>query len=170
MSLRLRIAPRLALATGVAMLVAFAPGWGNSTWASTPGHKAPPAKHGPLSGKWSGTYSGSFSGTFKLTWEQSGKKLSGTIMISAFKNEPTSINGTLKGTSIRFGTVGSESITYSGSVSDNSTMSGSWQMQAGGHSVGHGSWKASKSSSLTNGTEHSQPRNNWWPSRRYEFP
>jgi hypothetical protein len=99
---------------------------------------------GPLSGKWSGSYSGSFSGTFNLTWQQSGTQLSGTIMVSGFHNVPTSINGTVKGTSISFGTVGSESITYSGSVSG-SSMSGSWTIQAGGRSVGTGSWQASRS-------------------------
>ncbi|HYA44436.1 MAG TPA: hypothetical protein VED59_02440 [Acidimicrobiales bacterium] len=120
----------------------------DSTWASAPtSHRHQPAslhKLGPLSGKWSGSYSGSFSGTFSLTWQESGQNLSGTIMISGFGNAPTSIHGTVKGTSISFGTVGSESITYSGSASGNS-MSGSWQIQAGGRSMGGGSWKASKS-------------------------
>jgi hypothetical protein len=80
-----------------------------------------------------------------LTWQQSGKNLSGTIMVSGFNNVPTTIHGTIQGASIRFGTVGSKSITYSGSVSSNS-MSGTWQIQAGGRSMGSGSWKASKSS------------------------
>ena len=150
MSRRLPIASRLALTTGVATLLAIAPGWTNSTWASAPtGHKlhhtAPPPNHGSVSGKWSGSYIGAFSGTFKLTWQQSGKNLSGTIMVSGFNNVPTTIHGTIQGASIRFGTVGSESITYSGSVSSNS-MSGTWQIQAGGRSMGSGSWKASKSS------------------------
>ena len=47
--------------------------------------------------------------------------------------------------SIRFGTVGSQSITYSGSVSGPS-MSGNWKILAGGKSMGGGSWSASKSS------------------------
>ena len=150
MSWRLRISPRLALAAGVAALVAFGPGWSNSTWASAPTghthyHAAHPPKHGPLSGKWSGSYSGAFNGTFSLMWQQSGKNLSGTIKISGFGDVPTSINGTTQGTSISFGTVGPKAITYSGSVSSNS-MHGTWQMKAGGHSLGGGSWKASKSS------------------------
>jgi hypothetical protein len=150
MSRRLPTASRLGLAAGVAALVAIAPGWSNATWASAPTgqalhHTAPLHSHGSLSGKWSGSYSGAFSGTFKLTWTQSGQNLGGTIMISGFKNVPTSIHGTVQGASIRFGTVGSESITYSGSVSGNS-MSGTWKIQAGGRSMGGGSWKASKSS------------------------
>ena len=150
MSRRLPIAWRLALTTGVAALIAIAPGWSNASWASAPTannlhHTAPLPKHGSLSGKWSGSYSGSFSGTFKLTWQQSGQNLSGTITISGFKNVPTSIHGTVQGAAIRFGTVGSESITYSGSVAG-SSMSGTWKIQAGGRSMGGGSWKASKSS------------------------
>ncbi|MGO9583446.1 MAG: hypothetical protein ACLP36_11600 [Acidimicrobiales bacterium] len=145
MSWRLPIAARLALATAVAALVALAPGWSNSTWASAPNHAAPAAKHGSLSGKWSGTYSGTSSGTFSLTWQQSGKNLSGTIMISSFK-KPKSIHGIAQGTSIRFGTVGSDAITYSGSISvSGNSMSGSWQRQHDGRSVGHGSWKAARS-------------------------
>jgi hypothetical protein len=65
-------------------------------------------------------------------------------MVSAFKDVPTSIHGTVEGASIRFGTVGSESITYSGSVSGNS-MSGTWKIEAGGRAMGGGSWKASRS-------------------------
>ena len=102
-------------------------------------------RHGPLSGKWSGTYSGTFTGTFKLTWQQSGHNLGGSITISGFNNVPTSINGTAQGTAIRFGTVGSEAITYTGSVSAKS-MSGTWKIQAAGRSMGGGSWNASKSS------------------------
>ena len=98
-----------------------------------------------LSGKWSGTYSGSFTGSFKLTWQQSGHNLGGTITISRFNNEPTSIDGTVHGATIRFGTVGSEAITYAGSVSGKS-MSGTWKIQAAGRSMGGGSWNASKSS------------------------
>ena len=147
MSRRLPIASRLALAAGLAAVVAIGPGWSNPTWASTSTshHTAAPPKHGPLSGKWSGSYKGAFSGTFRLTWQQSGQNLSGTIMISGFKDVPTSIHGTVEGASIRFGTVGSESITYSGSVSG-SSMSGTWKIQAGGRSMGGGSWNASKSS------------------------
>jgi hypothetical protein len=150
MSWRLPISARLALTTGLAALIAVAPVWSNSAGASAPTGRhqeqaATAPKHGSLSGKWSGSYSGSFGGTFKLTWQQSGHSLSGTITISGFKNVPTSIHGTVQGSSIRFGTVGSESITYSGSVSGNS-MSGTWKIHADGRSMGGGSWNASKSS------------------------
>ncbi len=92
-----------------------------------------------VSGTWSGKYSGAYSGTFTLTWQQSGTSLSGSIKISSFNNAPTDINGNLQGNSISFGTVGSQAITYTGTVSGNS-MSGSWQIQGG---VG-GSWSATK--------------------------
>jgi hypothetical protein len=150
MSWHFPVAPRLALTTaGLAALVAIAPGWSNPASASAPTtnqhvHTASPPKQASLSGKWSGSYSGSFSGTFKLTWQESGHNLSGTIMVSGFKNVPTPIHGTVQGSSIRFGTVGSEAITYSGSVSGKS-MSGTWKIEAGGRSMGGGSWNASKS-------------------------
>ena len=78
MSWRLPMAPRLALATGVAAFIAVAPGWTGPTWASAPTghtrhHTRPPHKLGPLSGKWSGSYSGAFSGTFSLNWQESGR-------------------------------------------------------------------------------------------------
>ena len=150
MSRRSSISTRLALTVGAAAFVVIAPGWTGPTWASSPpGHANYQAAHAPrgetVSGTWSGSYSGSFTGTFKLTWKEAKSKLSGTIAISGFGNVPTSINGSLKGASIKFGTVGSESITYSGSVAG-SSMSGSWKMRAGGRAVGTGSWKASKSS------------------------
>jgi hypothetical protein len=151
MSLRLPVARRLALAAGLAGFLAIAPVWGNSAWAksslSPQAHHAThhPTKSATLSGKWSGKYSGSYSGTFTLTWQQSGDNLSGTIKISAFANAATPLKGTVHGKSITFGTVGSQEITYSGSFSGN-TMSGTWNMQAGGQTMGSGPWQASRSS------------------------
>ena len=52
------------------------------------------------------------------------------------------INGTVNGGTISFGTVGSQAITYSGSVSGDS-MSGTYEVQSGGGSAG-GSWSATK--------------------------
>ncbi len=92
---------------------------------------------GDLSGTWNGQYSGAYQGTFVLTWQQSGSKLSGTIKLSAPSNT-LSVNGTLQGSAIRFGTVGSVAITYTGTVSG-SSMSGSYQTPGGG-----GSWSANK--------------------------
>jgi hypothetical protein len=150
MSRRLTTPSRLGVTAALAALVAIGPGWSTSAWTSTLTaqqtlHAATASKHVSLSGKWSGTYGGAFSGTFKLTWQQTGHNLSGTIKVSGFKNVPTSIHGTVRGDSIRFGTVGSQSITYSGSVSGPS-MSGDWKILAGGKSMGGGSWSASKSS------------------------
>jgi hypothetical protein len=94
---------------------------------------------GGLSGTWSGQYSGAFQGTFTLTWQQSGSNLSGTITLSA-PAVTLNITGTVEGGDIRFGTVGSLAITYSGSFSGNS-MSGTYQTQ----NVG-GPWSATKAS------------------------
>jgi len=92
-----------------------------------------------LSGSWSGQYSGAFVGTFKLSWQQTGSSLNGTITLST-PPQTLSLNGTVSGSKISFGTVGSEAITYSGSVSGNS-MSGSYQV--GGNPGG--SWSANRS-------------------------
>jgi hypothetical protein len=96
-----------------------------------------PASSG-LSGTWSGEYSGAYSGTFILNWTQSGSSLNGKIKISA-PPSTLKLNGTLAGSTIRFGTVGSLAITYSGSVSG-SSMSGNYTV---GGAAG-GPWKASK--------------------------
>ena len=149
MSSRMSVAARLALASGAGALIAVVPCGMGSTWASAQPaqthHHAPPPKLGPLSGKWSGGYGGTFSGTFTLSWQETGKSLKGTIKISGFGDVATTLNGTVKGSSISFGTVGSKSITYSGAVSG-SSMSGSWQMKAAGRTLGNGSWHASRSS------------------------
>ena len=95
--------------------------------------------NGGLSGRWSGRYSGAYSGTFDLNWQQSGSTLSGTIKLSN-PGSTEKINGTVNGSSIKFGTVGGPGITYSGSVSG-SSMSGSYQTPGGG-----GPWSATKAS------------------------
>jgi hypothetical protein len=105
---------------------------GSSTTAATAA--------GALSGTWAGQYSGASEGTFSLTWQQSGDTLSGTIEISDLDNNPIPINGTISGSKISFGTVGSLAITYSGSVSG-TTMSGTYRAP-----TGTGDWNATKSS------------------------
>jgi hypothetical protein len=92
-----------------------------------------------LSGTWSGKYSGAYHGTFTLHWTQSGSRLIGTIKLSNPSSTPR-VTGTVRGRTIRFGTVGSAAITYSGSVSGKS-MSGRYQTPGGG-----GSWSAHKTS------------------------
>ncbi len=52
------------------------------------------------------------------------------------------INGTVHGNAIRFGTVGSTAITYSGTVSG-SSMSGTYQLHTTSGTPG-GPWSASK--------------------------
>jgi hypothetical protein len=94
---------------------------------------------GSLSGTWSGKYSGAYHGTFTLQWTQSGSKLSGTIKLSTERSK-LNLNGTVRGSTIRFGTVGSAAITYSGSVSGKS-MSGNYHTPGGG-----GPWSAHKTS------------------------
>ncbi|HXD71925.1 MAG TPA: hypothetical protein VN615_18800 [Gaiellales bacterium] len=91
---------------------------------------------GGLSGKWTGAYSGTFDGTFVLNWTQSGSALSGTIKLSTGGTD--NVNGTVDGSSIKFGTVGGDAVHYTGSVSGDS-MSGSYSTAAGG-----GSWSAHK--------------------------
>jgi len=98
---------------------------------------------GDLSGKWSGQYTGTFQGTFVLDWQQSGSNLSGTIELSSGSGTDD-VTGTVNGGTISFGTVGSQAITYSGSVSGDS-MSGTYKVQTPNGSVG-GSWSATKGS------------------------
>lgn len=95
-----------------------------------------------LAGTWSGHYSGAFNGTFRLTWRQSGTHLRGTIHISD-PGQSMPINGIVKGSSIRFGTVGSTAITYSGTISG-SSMSGTYQVHSPNGAVG-GPWNAARS-------------------------
>ena len=93
-----------------------------------------------LSGRWSGQYDGTFQGTFTLTWRQTGNTLKGTIKLSP-PPQTVPLTGTLDGSKITFGTVGSLAITYTGAVSGHS-MSGTYKV-AGGHGSGH--WSATKS-------------------------
>jgi hypothetical protein len=111
--------------------------------AASPTTSAPPSSGSgtDLSGTWKGQYSGTFNGTFTLNWQQSGSTLSGTIHLSS--GQSPSINGAVAGDTIRFGTVGSTAITYSGTVSGNS-MSGTYKVKPASGSVG-GPWSATKS-------------------------
>ena len=97
------------------------------------------AAQSSLSGAWSGNYSGAYHGTFTLQWTQRGSKLSGTIKLSTSPGAKLALTGTVRGSTIRFGTVGSQAITYSGSVSGKS-MSGTYKTPGGG-----GPWSAHKS-------------------------
>ena len=96
-----------------------------------------------LPGTWSGQYSGAFQGTFVLRWHQSGSRLSGRITLSN-PSQTVPINGRVIGGAIKFGTVGSTVITYSGSVSGGH-MSGTYHVHTPTGSVG-GPWSAGKSS------------------------
>src|SRR5487761_1629317 len=108
----------------------------------TPASTTAAAAAGPLSGTWSGQYSGAYNGTFTLNWLEGTSTLSGTINLHP--GGTMSVNGTVNGSTIQFGTVGSQAITYSGTVSGNS-MSGSYQVQLANGSSG-GSSSASKTS------------------------
>ena len=88
-----------------------------------------------LSGGWSGKYSGAYHGTFTLHWTQSGSQLRGTIQLSNTRGL-LGLKGSVRGSRIKFGTVGGPGITYSGSASGRS-MSGRYQTPGGG-----GSWSA----------------------------
>jgi hypothetical protein len=145
---------RVSIGAVLPVLTVFALGCSSSSSPSSSSSNSPggtssaPAKaltSANVSGKWSGHYSGTFSGTFTVNWTESGSGVSGTIAISQLGNAPTPISGTLHGNSISFGTVGSEAITYTGTVSS-ASMSGTWKIAANGQSAGGGSWTASKSS------------------------
>jgi hypothetical protein len=113
--------------------------------AQTPS-PAPVASSAPaassLAGTWSGQYSGAYSGSFTLTWKQSGSRLHGSIHLSN-PDGVSNINGTVSGTAIQFGTVGSTAITYSGTVSG-SSMSGEYDVHGGGETLS-GEWSATRS-------------------------
>jgi hypothetical protein len=93
-----------------------------------------------LSGSWAGKYSGAYHGTFSLHWTQSGSQLRGTIKLSTTSGV-LGIKGSVRGGTIKFGTVGGPAITYSGSASG-SSMSGRYQTPGGG-----GPWSAHRSRS-----------------------
>jgi opacity protein-like surface antigen len=133
LSLALPLTAALAICCGNAIAAAASASTANASASNLQ------AARDPLSGTWSGTYSGAYHGTFTLHWKQSGSRLSGTIKLSNPSSKPN-ISGAVHGTAIRFGTVGSAAITYSGSVSGKS-MSGSYKTPGGG-----GSWSAHKTS------------------------
>jgi len=110
----------------------------SGTTTTPPASSTTTSEDGGVSGKWSGKYSGAYTGTFKLDWRQSSSKLSGTIDLSPGGTLP--VNGTVDGSSIKFGTVGGPGITYTGSVSGDA-MSGTYTTPNGG-----GSWSADKTS------------------------
>jgi hypothetical protein len=114
--------------------------------AAAPAASAPAqaAANSGLSGKWRGQYSGAYQGHFVLRWHQSGSRLDGTITLSTPARGTVPIHGTVQGSTIKFGTVGSEAITYSGSVSG-SSMSGTWQIKGPNGAAGGGPWSASRS-------------------------
>lgn len=114
--------------------------------AAAPATSAPAqaAAASGLSGKWRGQYSGAYQGHFVLRWHQSGSRLIGTITLSTPARGTVPIHGTVQGSTIKFGTVGSEAITYSGSASG-SSMSGTWQIKGPNGPAGGGPWSASKS-------------------------
>jgi hypothetical protein len=151
--------PRPAVMAGLCIVVALmvsACGGGSGGGSSSPATSRPAAVSAPatqvttttstsmqtttsdsgLSGKWKGTYTGAYSGTFVLNWTQSSSKLHGTIDLSTAGTVP--VNGTVDGSSIKFGTVGGSAVHYTGSVSGDS-MSGSYTTAGG-----DGSWTARK--------------------------
>jgi hypothetical protein len=113
---------------------------GTTAAASSPVVAPPAVRPAGLPGTWHGTYSGSFTGSFVLQWTQASSKLSGTITLST---DPGALplTGTVSGDSIQFGTVGSQAVTYTGSVSG-SAMHG--QYQIGGGAAGSGPWSATR--------------------------
>ena len=112
-----------------AQVTATQPAKANSAAAPAASAPAQSADSSGLSGKWRGQYSGAYQGHFVL---------------SAPSRGTVPIHGTVQGSTIKFGTVGSEDITYAGSASGNS-MSGTWQIKGTSGAAGGGPWSASKS-------------------------
>jgi len=129
----MRTRPTAAIVTGVVAVAIVVGQLATTAAAATNGRLAV----GSLTGTWSGTYGGAYHGTFTLHWTQSSSRLTGTIKLSSVGR--TNITGTVRGSTISFGTVGSaRAISYSGTVSGTS-MSGTYK--TGG---ADGSWKAHK--------------------------
>jgi uncharacterized protein YukE len=124
-----------------AQTTATNPPAGGSTHASSATTPSAAPATSALSGKWQGQYGGTYQGTFVLHWHQAGTRLNGVIRLSN-PGVTVPIHGRVAGGSIRFGTVGSYAITYSGSVSGTS-MSGHYQVNNG--SGAGGPWSAHKS-------------------------
>jgi hypothetical protein len=144
------LAGALTATVALAMAACSSPSSGDSGGTATTAPSSAPATKaaastpkaaGALSGRWSGHYSGSYDGTFTVRWHQSGTHLHGTIHISN-PADTMPINGTVHGNAIRFGTVGSTAITYSGTVSG-SSMSGSYKVHTTSGTPG-GPWSASR--------------------------
>lgn len=129
----MRKRPTAMIATGV-VAVALIVLQLATTAAATNGRLA---AGGSLTGTWSGTYRSAYHGTFTLHWTQTNSRLTGTIKLSSVGR--TNITGSVRGSTIRFGTVGNASaITYTGSVSGKS-MSGTYKTGGAG-----GTWSAHK--------------------------
>ena len=142
---------RLLLPASLALLVLAAVACSSNSGGTTSTSTTPPAGTSttapatsgggataqPLTGRWNGTFSGTFNGTFKLTWRETSSNLHGVIHLDP--GGTSTINGTVSGNSIRFGTVGSSAVTYTGTVSGD-RMSGTWKVNAG--PGGSGTWSA----------------------------
>jgi hypothetical protein len=143
-ALAMTLAACSSSSNGTAQVTATQPAKANSAAAAAASAPAQPAADTGLSGKWRGQYSGAYQGHFTLRWHQSGSRLIGTISISSLGHGTIPIHGTVQGSTIKFGTVGSQDVTYSGSASGNS-MSGTWQIKGPSGPAGGGPWSASKS-------------------------
>jgi hypothetical protein len=130
---------RRLLARALPVSAATALVFSSSIAAAASSASHPRKAESSLTGTWSGKYSGAYHGTFTLHWKQKESRLTGRIQLSATA-APVSVRGTVHDSTIRFGTVGTSAITYSGRVSGKS-MSGSYQTPGGG-----GSWSAHKTS------------------------
>jgi len=140
--------PALLLSASMAVLVLAAVACSSNSSPTTTTNQTTPAavatsppagSSSPLTGRWNGTFSGTFTGTFKLTWRETSSNLHGVIHLDP--GGSSTINGTVSGNSIRFGTVGSSAVTYTGIVSGD-RMSGTWKIHATGG--GSGTWSATR--------------------------
>ncbi|PZS33861.1 MAG: hypothetical protein DLM58_06975 [Pseudonocardiales bacterium] len=113
----------------------------NSTPADTSPatSSAPASSSDDIAGDWTGTFANSTTGqtgTFAVTFSRQGETITGHITING--GGSGTINGTLSGNKITFGTITGSTTTFDGSFSGNS-MSGTYKAGAD-----NGTWMATR--------------------------
>ncbi len=120
---------------------------GSASTSSASTVPATTTAQGPIAGTWNGTYTSrkypSTTGPFLVTFTQNGTKIAGAITISSACISKGTIDGTLSGQTIGFGTVqGTSTITFDGTISG-TAISGTY---TSGPSCGsdNGTWNANR--------------------------
>lgn len=100
---------------------------------------APPSSSDDIAGDWTGTFANTTTGatgTFSVTFSRQGETITGHITING--GGSGTINGTLSGNKITFGTITGSTTTFDGSFAGNS-MSGTYKAGAD-----NGTWEATR--------------------------